>query len=233
MTRAPSRTGDRSQTRVTRTEPDVDVLLFDIGGVLIHFAGFEELPALLPEALDSSAVRARWIRSRAVQTFERGDIGPDRFAELFMAEWGLDLAPEQLLCDFVSWVKGPYPGATAILDRLRPRFRIACLSNSNQLHTHLHRDALRGHVDDFFFSNELGLAKPEPAIFAAAIRGLGTPAARIAYFDDTAANVDAASAAGMRAHLTDGVAALEACLVRLGLLRGSAAEAPFSPSVGT
>jgi glucose-1-phosphatase len=196
----------------------LEVLVFDIGGVLVHFAGFEELPARLPYPIDAASVRERWIHSRAVQTFERGDIGPDRFAELFMAEWGLDMAPEQLLGDFVSWVKAPYPGATAILDRLRTRFRVACLSNSNELHTHLHRNFLREHVDEFFFSNELGLAKPEPAIFTAAIRELGVPAPRIAYFDDTAANVDAASDAGMCAHLTDGVAALEACLVRLGLL---------------
>ncbi|HSO22208.1 MAG TPA: HAD-IA family hydrolase [Chondromyces sp.] len=198
----------------------LEVLVFDIGGVLIHFAGFEELPALLPYPIDAASVRERWIQSRAVQTFERGDIGPDRFAELFMAEWGLDMAPGKLLGDFVSWVKGPYPGATAILDRLRPRFRVACLSNSNALHTHLHRDALRGHVDEFFFSNELGLAKPDPAIFAAAIRELGVPAARVAFFDDTAANIDAAGAAGMDAHLTDGVDELEACLLRLGLLPG-------------
>ena len=215
---ASNRAGDRSQTRITTTAPDFDVLLFDIGGVLIHFAGFEELPARLSHPIDAASVRERWIRSRAVQTFERGDIGPDRFAKLFMAEWGLDLAPEQLLGDFVSWVRGPYPGATEILDRLRPRFRVACLSNSNELHTHLHRNFLREHVDEFYFSNERGLAKPEPAIFAAAIRELRVPAARIAYFDDTAANVDAAEAAGMSAHLTDGPAALEACLVRLGLL---------------
>jgi len=75
-------------------------------------------------------------------------------------------------------------------------------------------------VDEVFFSNELGLAKPDRAIFDAVIRDLGTTAGRIAYFDDTAANVDAASAAGLDAHLTDGVAELEACLVRLGLLSG-------------
>lgn len=199
---------------------EYDVLLFDIGGVLIHFAGFEELPALLPYPIDAASVRERWIHSRAVQTFERGDIGADEFARLFRTEWGLDTAPEQLLGDFVSWVRGPYPGATEILDRLRPHYRVACLSNSNELHTHLHRNLLREHVDEFYFSNELGLAKPEPAIFAAVIRDLGVPAARIAYFDDTAANVDEAAAAGMSAHLTDGVAALEACLLRLGLLPG-------------
>ena len=211
----------------------LEVLVFDIGGVLVHFAGFEELPARLPYPIDAASVRERWIHSRAVQTFERGDIGPDRFAELFMAEWGLAMAPGQLLGDFVSWVQGPYPGATEILDRLRPRFRVACLSNSNELHTHLHRNFLREHVDEFFFSNELGLAKPDPAIFAAVIRELGVPGARIAYFDDTAANVDAAAAAGMSAHLTDGVDELEACLVDLGLLPGQAADAPFPPSCGT
>jgi putative hydrolase of the HAD superfamily len=199
---------------------EYDVLLFDIGGVLIHFAGFEELPALLPYRIDAATVRERWIRSQAVDTFERGDICADEFARLFRTEWGLDMEPEQLLQSFVSWVRGPYPGAVGILDRLRPSFRIACLSNSNELHTHLHRDALQGHVDSFYFSNEIGLAKPDRAIFVAVTRDLGVPAARIAYFDDTAANVDAAAASGLSAYQTDGIDELEACLLRLGLLPG-------------
>ena len=43
-----------------------DILLFDLGGVLIHFAGFEELSRLLPGEEDMSAIRKRWIDSETV-----------------------------------------------------------------------------------------------------------------------------------------------------------------------
>ena len=94
---------------------------------------------------------------------------------------------------------------------------MACLSNSNELHTPLHRETIRPFIDRCFFSDEVGLLKPQPEIFQYAIRELAVPAAHIAFFDDTAVNVEAAARAGMNAYLTDGLADLEHTLRSLGL----------------
>ena len=59
---------------------DFDVLLFDLGGVLIDFAGFRELGHLLPAGVDRAEVRRRWIRSPMVQRFERAETSPREFA---------------------------------------------------------------------------------------------------------------------------------------------------------
>jgi HAD superfamily hydrolase (TIGR01509 family) len=195
-----------------------DVLLFDLGGVLIHFAGFEELPLLLPGNPVSHAIRRRWIESETVHSFERGDIGPDEFARRFIGEWGLKLRPETFLREFVSWARGPYDGAGDLLEVVHEDFQIGCLSNSNELHTARHRDALGQYIDHQFFSNEIGLAKPDPKIFDFAIQSLGIPPQRIVFFDDTAVNVEAAAKAGMNAHLTDGIDDLKLCLERLGFV---------------
>jgi len=40
-----------------------ELLLFDLGGVLIDFAGFDELGRLLPGVTDRAEVRQRWIES--------------------------------------------------------------------------------------------------------------------------------------------------------------------------
>ena len=194
-----------------------DVLLFDLGGVLIHFAGFEELKRLLPGTPDPATIRKRWIGAETVHIFERGDINAEEFARRFVAEWGLDIQPEAFVLEFASWARGPYDGATDLLEMLQGSFQIACLSNSNELHTERHRDALGQYIDHQFFSNEIGLAKPDPKIFDFAIQSLGTPAHRIAFFDDTAVNVEAAAKAGMNAHLTDGIDDLKLCLERLGI----------------
>ena len=196
----------------------VDVLLFDLGGVLIHFAGFEELRGLLPGTPDVSTIRQRWINAEIVHIFERGDIGADEFARRFISEWGLELLPETFLREFASWARGPYDGAVDLLEVVHGNFQIACLSNSNELHTSSHRDSLGQHIDHQFFSNEIGLAKPDPKIFDFAIQSLGTPANRIAFFDDTAVNVEAAAKAGMNAYLTDGIEDLKLCLERMGIV---------------
>ncbi len=196
----------------------IDVLLFDLGGVLIHFAGFEELRRLLPGSLDVSTIRQRWIDEETVHVFERGDIGAEEFARRLIGEWGLELEPEAFLREFESWARGPYEGAGDLLEAVHKDFRIGCLSNSNELHTARHRDAVGRYVDHQFFSNEIGLAKPDPKIFDYAIRSLGTPPRRIAFFDDTAVNVEAAAKVGMDAHLTDGIDELKLCLERMGIV---------------
>jgi putative hydrolase of the HAD superfamily len=200
--------------------PDLtfDVLLFDLGGVLIDFAGFEELPRLVPGRPDASIVRRRWIDSETVHIFERGDIGAGEFARRFIAEWGLVLSPEEFLRELTSWARSPYPGATDLLEELCNDFRIACLSNSNELHTLRHRASIGCCMEHLFFSNEIGLAKPDPEVFDLAIRDLGVPADRIAFFDDTDVNVEAAARAGMSAYLTDGVDELRRCLERIGIV---------------
>jgi HAD superfamily hydrolase (TIGR01509 family) len=72
--------------------------------------------------------------------------------------------------------------------------------------------------DSYYFSDEIGLVKPEPAIFEFVISDLNVRADRIVFFDDTAINVEAARAAGMHAHEVDGVAALQDRLLELGIL---------------
>lgn len=198
-------------------ESSVDVLLFDLGGVLIDFAGFAELPRLLRDPPDRSEIRRRWIRSEPVQLFERGQISPREFASALLVEWQLDVSPEAFLAEFTSWARGLYPGAAELLDRLRTSYRLTCLSNSNELHTPLHREAVRPYVERCFFSNELGLVKPQPAIYEHVVGELEVPPARIAFFDDTTINVEAAARAGMNAYLTDGLADLEHTLRSLGL----------------
>ena len=200
------------------TESEFDVLLFDLGGVLIDFAGFDELARLLPGTPHRAEIRDRWIESESVQLFERADITPQRFARDVIEELQLDLSPREFLTEFVDWARGPYPGAVSLLITLRNDFRIACLSNSNELHTPLHRASIHPHVDSFFFSDEIGLVKPDREIFDHVVRNLAVSPQRIAFFDDTPVNVDAAREVGMNAYVVDGITALKAQLQRLSLL---------------
>ncbi len=199
-------------------KPDFDVLLFDLGGVLIDFAGFEEMRRLLPQVSDRSEIRDRWIHSDSVQLFERGDITPESFARRLVEEFHLELSAENFLREFVSWARGPYPGAVSLLGRLRATHRIACLSNSNELHTPIHRASIHPHVDTFYFSDEIGMVKPDREIFDHVIHDLAVSPRRIAFFDDTMVNVEAAREVGLNAFSVDGIVEVEAQLQRLGLI---------------
>jgi putative hydrolase of the HAD superfamily len=198
-------------------KPDFDVLLFDLGGVLIDFAGFDELSRLLPDSPGRAEIRSRWINSEAVQSFERGHIDPDEFARRIIAEYQLHLSMEGFIEQFVEWARGPYLGAVELLAQVRQTHRVASLSNSNALHTPIHRRSLEHVVETFYFSDEIGHVKPDREIFDHVVCDLVVPPERIAFFDDTTVNVEAAEAFGLNAYVVDGIDALEDQLQNLGI----------------
>jgi 2-haloacid dehalogenase len=67
-------------------------------------------------------------------------------------------------------------------------------------------------------SGDVGIAKPDPAIFHHLIDRFGLDPAATVYIDDAAANVAAAAELGMLAIRFEDAAKLRASLVRMGLL---------------
>jgi putative hydrolase of the HAD superfamily len=72
--------------------------------------------------------------------------------------------------------------------------------------------------DALVFSCELGLTKPDPAVFAAAAERMGAAGDQLLFFDDREANVRGAAAAGWQAHLWAGHDAARAVLRESGVL---------------
>ena len=106
----------------------------------------------------------------------------------------------------------------------RVRRRVPCYLASNQdshrsrvMREHLRYDDL---LDGYFFSCEVGAAKPDEAFFEHVVGTLGVPAGELLFVDDLAANVAAARVCGLRAeqwHHDDGIEALDALLADHGL----------------
>jgi putative hydrolase of the HAD superfamily len=97
-----------------------------------------------------------------------------------------------------------YPEVPAVLERLRAGgARLAVVSNWDvSLHDVLERTALRPLLDAVVISAELGAAKPDPAIFRAALERLGAHAAEAIHVGDSVEHdVAGARAAGLEAVL--------------------------------
>ena len=201
-----------------------DVLLFDLGGVLVEFSGVEDLLPLLRAPSDEAAIRQRLAACPLLRQFEVGALEPSAFAEAFVAEWDLVVSPATFLVEFRSWSRALLPGARDLLGALRPRYRLAALSNSNAVHwdrntTELGVTAL---FDAAYSSHQLGCHKPEPAIYRQALARLGVPAERVAFFDDLEPNVAGARAEGITAFQVRGVEQLTECLRAHGFIRAAA-----------
>ncbi len=191
-----------------------DVLLFDLGGVLVEFAGAEGLQGLLRTPLTLAEIRARLVASPLLRTFETGGLEPPVFAEEFAREWNLNVSPAEFIAEFRTWTRGFLPGAQELLMALRPRYRLAALSNSNRLHWERNTDDLgiTGMFDEALSSHQLGLHKPDQAIYREALARLSVSADRVAFFDDLPQNVDAARREGIAAFHVRGIDDLTRCL---------------------
>lgn len=86
-----------------------------------------------------------------------------------------------------------------LIGELRTRYRTAVLSNADSTL----RDRLRETYgiadlfDDIVCSAEAGMAKPEPGIYALAVRRLGLQAQECVFVDDLSRNLEPARAIGM------------------------------------
>ena len=201
------------------TKPEL--LLFDFGGVLLEFAGPKELGQHLRWPSTPEGILTRWTECPHTDEFERGKLSPVEWAERFIRDWDVNLTPEDFLTKFTTWTRRVLPGARELLEQLRGRYRLAALSNSNELHWERNTNELRI-IELFEFaisSHEVGLCKPDPAIYRVALERakVSSPEA-VVFFDDLAANVEAAKSVGLRAFQVRGVDELRSRLISEHLL---------------
>lgn len=200
--------------------PDVDVVLFDLGGVLIELGGVAALQTLAGIA-DDEAVWQKWLTSPWVRRFEAGQCSADEFSWGVVSEWDLPVTPEQFLEIFRDWPVGPLPGSSELLADVRRRVPIGCLSNTNTLHWEhqFARWPILGMFDYRFLSFDLGLVKPDRSVFRAVADRLPVRADRVLFLDDNALNSDAARSFGFLSERVRGVGEARQVLEDIGVLR--------------
>ena len=184
------------------------VVCFDLGGVIVRICRtFEEglaaagVPARHegPDWLDAAAFRA------AEAAYQTGELDDAAYYAAASAATGRRYDISEIRRVHHHWIRGPYPGVRELLVELAASGMVtAALSNTNAAHWRQLEvcDAFRA-IRHRHASHLIGLAKPDPAIFAWFERALGVPGECILYFDDLEPNVAAAAARGWSAHRID------------------------------
>lgn len=185
--------------------------MFDLGGVLVDLSGLDRF--LVRHGLVADQFGPRWLGLGAGNDFECGLTSPEEFARAFLDEFELLLAPEQFLAEFAEWPSGLLPGAARLVEDLGDVVT-ATLSNTNSIHwsSSFSRRTLHALFDRHFPSFELGLAKPDVAIFERVVQLLETDPVEIAFVDDNLVNVEAARTVGLTAFHVQGPAEARAAL---------------------
>jgi HAD superfamily hydrolase (TIGR01549 family) len=178
----------------------IGAVVFDIGGVLEH--------------TPPTGHTQRWEQALGLAAGEldrrMGDVWRDRRlgtvseAEVVAAVGGrLRLTAEQVE-EFMAGVWEEYLGTAnteliAWFAALRPRFRTGILSNSfvGAREREEQRYGFGALADVLVYSHEVGIAKPDPAVYRLVCERLAVPPEQTVFLDDKAVSVEAARAVGM------------------------------------
>jgi FMN phosphatase YigB (HAD superfamily) len=198
----------------------IRVVCFDLGGVLVRIGrSWTEVVAAAGFEIrgDVASPEAQSARHELMDLYALGKISEDEWAHRSASALGDVYTAEELKAIHQGWLVEEYPGVVVLIDALNQAdVHTACLSNTNHAHwvRMLHHDGngplageppypgivrLRSH----YASHLLGLAKPDEAIYRAFERASGYRGDEVLFFDDLAANVEAARNVGWTAERID------------------------------
>ena len=223
------------------SQRNIDAVIFDLGGVLMHNGRHSDFTSRFPP--DQAAAAQRIFmgdygadNDHPWHRLERGEI---TFAECqqlngeALVSAGIEV-PARTAVDPAQVKSAPlmtFQPNIEMMD-LAARLRsagvaIAILTNNIREFRDLWRNLMpyEDLFDDIVDSHEVGLRKPNPAIYELALTRLSATAGRTAFLDDVATNVAAADALGMYGVVVDVDAAPAiAAVERLAGLDGRSAD---------
>ena len=187
----------------------VTTLIFDFGGVIIDLdlpQCIENLKKLGVESIESYL--SNFGQKDFFLKFEIGEIDIPEFRNEIrkltnktITDAEIDSAWCSFLCDIPS-------ERLELLEKLRKKYRLLLLSNSNPLHVEVSAvnalegtgKTIRDYFDKCYFSYEMGLTKPDPAIFEALLADAGVEATECLFLDDGPKNIEAAKTLGIQTY---------------------------------
>ena len=196
--------------------------LFDLGNTLIKLAYERVLENVRRSAtLTRDELVAILEEPGGYRDMERGAITFREFYEFIVDKAGYRGSLHAFREIWSDFFDGPIAGSEDLLDRIRAKYRVAFLSNSNEVHAELipRRFSTLFRKDDrFVFSHRFRVAKPDPEIFRRALEVLGALPQNVVFVDDLIENVLAARSEGIRSFQFVDAQQLRRELVADGLL---------------
>ncbi len=183
------------------------VIVFDFGGVVINIdftlahkafrkMGIENLDQLFSQNTQSGFF----------DDFEKGFVSEDEFRNHFLKELPPHIHSQEFDAAWNAMLLDIPKERIEILKQLKKKYKIALLSNTNQIHYNCYRKAFEQKYnykkfnelfDYTFFSHEIGLRKPHREIFDYATQTMKVDFSDWIFIDDTQANIEGAKQLGI------------------------------------
>jgi glucose-1-phosphatase len=190
-------------------EKGIKAVVFDFGNVIINidlkrtYAAFAELTFKSPEK-----IKGLFAENEVFKNFEIGKFNEEEFRDVIRQVIGYPLNNAEIDQAWNALLLDVPKDRWSYLEELRFKYPIYLLSNTNITHINQCQKYFKHHFKEnnflslfkkAFLSYEMGLYKPNYAIYQKVIEEIGCDPEEILFLDDNADNIDAASDMGINA----------------------------------
>lgn len=195
------------------------VVIFDLGNVILPFDPLRPCRVLAERIdLEPAAIAQRIYKNNLERKFEQGLIDEDRFSEGVATALGLHLEKSEWKALWTDMFT-ENEAVSDLVRRLKPHHPLILLSNTNRWHWEHARATypVLELFDQHILSYEVGVLKPHPAIYRAALEHVRDNR-RVIFIDDFAINAAGASILGIKGLVFESAGKLEIDLKALGCM---------------
>ncbi len=180
---------------MTRTR---HTIIFDVGNVILPFDPLKPCHVLAERCGKTVDTVCDLIyRNNLEREFEEGKLSGKQFTEGVSRVLGIELDHDSFR-DLWSDMFTENTETSALIRKLRPHHELMILSNTNQWHWEFARSnfPIVTEIDNAVVSYEVGVLKPHPNIYRAAL-AKADPSLPVIFTDDIKANAEAAEEHGI------------------------------------
>jgi len=176
----------------------IKVIIFDLGNVIVFVDHMEICESISRWGGSQQDIYQYIFMEGIEEEFDRGALTAHGFFTKLQTRFDLNL-------DFNHfkhiWSSGFIPNAEIfpVVKSLKSQYRLCLLSNTNQIHFEtIQRDMpILSEFEAFFLSFQIGVRKPDPAIFRQVLEYVKVMPEECIYIDDIESFIDAATSLGM------------------------------------
>jgi len=203
----------------------IKAVFFDLGKVILRFTHDDIVTRLLSRARPEDRIPGELFKylfdaeDGLCNMYDEGTVSSEGFYEAINGRFPLGVDYEGFV-PLWNDIFTENTDVSAIIRQVRARRPVYLLSNVNDLHWEFckARFPVLSEMDGWVLSYEVKAKKPNPEIYAAALRLAGAKPGETVFIDDLAENTASASRAGIKGITFHGAEALLAELKAIGLV---------------
>ena len=203
-----------------KVSKNITTIIFDLGGVLFDIDySLTQKAFIALGASDFEKQYSQHIQNGLFDDFEKGNISSGHFRKELLKWLPSATTEEQVDNAWNALLIGFPEEKVTLLQNLKTRYRLLLLSNTNDIHlpavlkmmdTALEPGIMGKLFDKEYYSNKMGMRKPDAEIFQHVLNENKLEAASTLFIDDSIQNVKGADGIGIQTlHCAPGVSLFE------------------------